>query len=47
MAYINMLLMRDVHESEDMVRQDMLKVEFLQGTGGWETDDAMPELEEF
>lgn len=36
-----------VRESEEMVRQDRLKEEFLQGTGGWETDDSMPELEEY
>ncbi|KAF3049342.1 hypothetical protein E8E11_002315 [Didymella keratinophila] len=36
-----------VRESEEMIRQDRKKEEFLQGNDGWETDDSMPELEEY
>ncbi|KAJ4379426.1 hypothetical protein N0V86_005471 [Didymella sp. IMI 355093] len=36
-----------IRESEEMVRQDRLKEEFLQRSDGWETDESMPELEEY
>lgn len=36
-----------VRESEEMRRQDRLRELFLEANGGWETDDSMPELEEY
>jgi hypothetical protein len=36
-----------VRESEEMVRQDRLKEESVQRSDGWETDESMPELEEY
>jgi hypothetical protein len=36
-----------VRESEEMIRQDRMKEEYLQKSSGWETDDSMPELEEY
>ncbi|KAF3034318.1 hypothetical protein E8E12_004601 [Didymella heteroderae] len=36
-----------VRESEEMLRQDSLKEELLRESDGWETDDSMPELEEY
>lgn len=36
-----------LRESEKIIRQERTRGEFLQNYGGWETDDVMPDLEEY